>query len=107
MKRVLPNILKRPHGRDGRGLREALTRCLPGAAHQRCQVHHLRNLLAQCSSPEPFAAVKARLQDIWESATREAADAKLRALLKELEEKHPRLANWIEKASKRPSPHSN
>src|SRR5690606_38105737 len=76
------------------GLREALTRAFAGAAQQRCQVHYLRNLLAQCSSVERFAEVKARLQDIWDSPTRELADEKLKVLLDQLEEKHPRLARW-------------
>jgi putative transposase len=80
------------------GLREALTRAFPGAAQQRCQVHYLRNLLAQCSSVERFAEVKARLNDAWESPTREIADQKLKALLDELEDKQPRLAHWLEES---------
>ena len=75
-----------------------MTRAFPGAAQQRCQVHYLRNLLAQCSSVERFAEVKARLNDAWESPTREIADQKLKALLDELEEKQPRLAHWLEES---------
>lgn len=80
------------------GLREALTRAFPGVAQQRCQVHYLRNLLGQCSSVERFAETKARLNDIWDSPTREIADEKLKALLDELEEKQPRLARWLEES---------
>lgn len=80
------------------GLREALSRSLPGAAHQRCQVHYLRNLLAQCPSVERFAEMKSRLQDLWDSPSREIAQEKLRSLLEELEEKQPRLAHWIEES---------
>lgn len=80
------------------GLRESLSRSFPGAAHQRCQVHYLRNLLAQCPSAERFAEVKPRLQDIWDSPTREIADEKLRVLLSEVEDKQPRLAHWIEES---------
>lgn len=89
------------------GLREALTRCLPGAARQRCQVHYLRNLLAQCGFMERFAEVKSRFQDVRESATRETPEEKLKTLLEELGEKQPRLANWIERAWRRPSPPSS
>lgn len=78
------------------GLREALTKSLPGAAHQRCQVHYLRNLLAQCSSVEKFAEIKPRLQDIWDSPSREIADEKLKVLLADLHESQPRVANWME-----------
>lgn len=78
------------------GLREALSRAFPGAAHQRCQVHYLRNLLSRCASPERFAEVKARLRDAWDSPTREIADAKLSTLLEELGEKQPRVAAWLE-----------
>lgn len=80
------------------GLRDALTRAFPGAAHQRCQVHYLRNLLGQCTSIERFTEVKLRLQDLWDSPTREIADQKLKSLLEELEEKQPRLAAWIDES---------
>jgi putative transposase len=80
------------------GLREALTRSLPGAAHQRCQVHYLRNLLGQCPSVERFSEIKPRLQDVWDSPTREIADQKLRALLEDLHERNPRVANWMEES---------
>jgi putative transposase len=80
------------------GLRDALTRAFPGAAHQRCQVHYLRNLLGQCTSVERFAEVKGKLQDVWDSPTREIADQKLKVLLNELEEKQPRLASWLEES---------
>jgi putative transposase len=80
------------------GLRDALGRAFPGAAQQRCQVHYLRNLLGQCTSVERFAEVKLRLQDLWDSASREIADQKLTTLLAELEEKQPRLAAWLEES---------
>ena len=80
------------------GLREALSRCFPGAAHQRCQVHYLRNLLAQCSSPERFQQIKEQLRDAWDSPTREIADQKLRAMLEAWEEAQPKLAHWIEES---------
>ena len=81
---------------EHKGLREALTHAFPGAAHQRCQVHYLRNLLAYCSSPERFNEIKEQLVDIWDSSSREIAEQKLKVLLASLEEKHPKVANWIE-----------
>lgn len=80
------------------GLREALSRAFPGAAHQRCQVHYLRNLLAQCPSAERFAEIKPRLQDVWDSASREIANEKLAVLIDELDQKNPRIARWIEES---------
>lgn len=78
------------------GLREALGRWLPEAAHQRCQVHYLRNLLGQAPSLERFHEVRDALQDVWDAASREVAQSKLRPFLGELESKSPRMAAWIE-----------
>jgi putative transposase len=83
---------------EHRGLREALLRSFPGAAQQRCQVHYLRNLLAQCSSPERFGQVKDELRDLWDSPTREIADQKLKMLLERLDEKQPKVARWLEES---------
>lgn len=78
------------------GLREALGRWLPEAAHQRCQVHYLRNLLGQAPSVDRFHEVRDALQDVWDAASREVAQSKLRGFLVELESKSPRMAHWIE-----------
>jgi transposase-like protein len=78
------------------GLREALQRWLPGAAHQRCQVHYLRNLLGQAPSLELFHEAKQSLQDAWEAPTRAAATANIADLVQRLESKSPRMAAWIE-----------
>jgi len=83
---------------EHRGLREALLRCFPSAAQQRCQVHYLRNLLAQCSSPERFGQVKDELRDLWDSPTREIADQRLKMLLERLDEKQPKVARWLEES---------
>lgn len=80
------------------GLREALAKSFPGAAQQRCQVHYLRNLLAQCPSTERFAEIKPQLQDLWDSPSREIAMQKLSALIEELDQKNPRIARWIEES---------
>ncbi len=78
------------------GLREALERWLPETAHQRCQVHYLRNLLGQAPSIERFQEAREALQDAWDAASREVAQTKIRAFLAEFESKSPRMAAWIE-----------
>ncbi len=78
------------------GLRDALERWLPEAAHQRCQVHYLRNLLGQAPSVERFQEARDALQDAWDAASREVAQTKIRAFLAEFESKSPRMAAWIE-----------
>lgn len=78
------------------GLRAALERYFPGAAHQRCQVHYLRNLLAQSPSMERFHETKQALKEAWDAETRQGAQSRIRSLVKHLEEKSPRLANWID-----------
>src|SRR5512135_1118958 len=78
------------------GLREALGRWLPETAHQRCQVHYLRNLLGQAPSIERFQEARDALQDAWDAASREVAQAKIRAFLTDFESKSPRMAAWVE-----------
>jgi transposase-like protein len=78
------------------GLRQALTRVFPGVAHQRCQVHYLRNLLAQCPSLERFHQTKEALREAWDSPSRESASARIKDLLETLQTASPRVANWLE-----------
>jgi transposase-like protein len=80
------------------GLRAALLRHFPDAAQQRCQVHYLRNLLAQCPSLERFHEVKAVLRDAWDSPNREGAAARIKNLVDDLDQKAPRLAAWIDES---------
>lgn len=80
------------------GIRASLDRYFPGAAHQRCQVHYLRNLLGQCPSLERFHEVKVRLRDAWDAPTREGGEHLIQALVRDLEEKTPRLAAWLEES---------
>lgn len=78
------------------GLRQALTRAFPGVAHQRCQVHYLRNLLAVCPSLERFHRTKEALREVWDSPSRESALNRIATLLEELQTASPRVANWLE-----------
>jgi transposase-like protein len=79
------------------GLRQALQRAFPEAAHQRCQVHYLRNLFGQ-TTPERFQTIREGLREVWDSATREAAQARVRALIDQVEAMSPRAARWIEES---------
>jgi putative transposase len=83
---------------EHRGLREALSRYLPGAAHQRCQVHYLRNVMAHAPSPERFHEAKDGLKDVWDATTREAADERIAQLITQLEQSSPRLARFVEES---------
>jgi putative transposase len=83
---------------EHRGLREALTRYLPGSAHQRCQVHYLRNVMAHAPSPERFHEAREGLKDAWDSANRAAADQRITQLISLLEQSSPRLARFIEES---------
>ena len=81
------------------GLVEAIRRYFPEAAHQRCQVHFQRNVRDHISSPELQAHVRDALRNVWSSATRDEADARLARLVTELRAKHTRherLADWLE-----------
>jgi transposase-like protein len=79
------------------GLRQALERSFPGAAHQRCQVHYLRNVYGQ-TTPERFQQIRDALREAWDSATRAAAQARIQILLKELDSISPRTARWMEES---------
>lgn len=92
------------------GLVEAIRRYFPDAAHQRCQpdaqhrgatgsVHFHRNVRDHISSPELQAHVRDALRNVWSSATRDEAEARLARLVTELRAKHARherLADWLE-----------
>lgn len=80
------------------GLRAALLRHFPDSAQQRCQVHYLRNLLAQCPSLERFHEVKSALRDAWDAPNREGAEERIKSLVNELDAKAPRLAAWIDES---------
>jgi transposase-like protein len=78
------------------GLRHALTRAFPGVAHQRCQVHYLRNLYSQCASPGRFESIHTALREAWDSATLEQAQQRIQSLNDSLQSVSPKLAAWLE-----------
>jgi putative transposase len=78
------------------GLVEALRRYFPEAAHQRCQVHYLRNALSTVASPKLQQQLTAALRDVWSAPTRADADARLAQLITALEKSLPQVAAWLE-----------
>jgi transposase-like protein len=81
---------------EHRGLLEALERYLPGCAHQRCQVHYMRNVMAHAPSPERFHQAKAALHHIWSAGDRDNARERVRHAIAQLDEQSPKLARFIE-----------
>src|SRR5215210_5283920 len=82
------------------GLVQALGLYFPEAAHQRCQVHYMRNALSYVSSDALRAQLITGLRDVWDAPTREEAQARLRRLIDTLREKKlQKLADWLEETA--------
>jgi putative transposase len=84
---------------EHQGLVSALRRFLPAAAHQRCQVHYVRNALSRVSAPRAQAQLLAALQDIWSAPTRAEAEARLTRLVASVRKPLPTLAAWLEETA--------
>jgi transposase-like protein len=78
------------------GLVTALRQFFPEAAHQRCQVHYVRNALSKLSSPQYQQRLLVALHDVWAAPTRAMADGRLARLVAKLQQQLPRLAEWLE-----------
>lgn len=78
------------------GLVAALRRFFPDAAHQRCQVHYLRNALSKLSSPRTQQQLLDALRDVWSAPEKAEAEARLARLVAQLRKPHPALAEWME-----------
>jgi transposase-like protein len=82
------------------GLVQALGLYFPEAAHQRCQVHYMRNALSHVSTDALRAQLITGLRDVWDAPTREEAQARLRRLIDTLREKKlSTLADWLEETA--------
>jgi len=81
------------------GLCYAIRRYFPEAAHQRCQVHYLRNAFGYTNSEEMQQATKTGLQDVWAAPNRTEAEARLNRLIETLRPQHKRLATWLEESA--------
>jgi putative transposase len=84
---------------EHQGLVQALRRFFPDAAHQRCQVHYVRNALSRLSSPTRQQQLLAALQDVWGAPTRRHADGRLARLIATLRKPIPTLATWLEETA--------
>jgi putative transposase len=80
---------------EHRGLTAALQRHWPDAAHQRCQVHYLRNALAKVTTPARQQALVAGLRDVWAAPTRAEAARRGAALVAALGPALPELGRWL------------
>jgi len=78
------------------GLKEARMRHLPGVPWQRCQRHFLENALDK--APKALEdELHERLRAVWDAdATYDEAREALGALAADLEDEHPKLAEWLE-----------
>lgn len=84
---------------EHQGLVTALRRFFPQAAHQRCQVHYLRNALSRVSAPRAQQQLLASLRDIWAAPTRSEAAGRLARLVASVRKPLPTLATWLEETA--------
>lgn len=81
------------------GLVQALGLYFPQAAHQRCQVHYMRNALSYVSTDAVRAELITGLRDAWAAPTREEARARITRLTDAMRAKVPTLAEWLEETA--------
>ena len=81
------------------GLVQALGLYFPEAAHQRCQVHYMRNALSYVSTDAVRAELITGLRDAWAAPTREESRARIARLADALRTKVPMLAEWLEETA--------
>ena len=84
---------------EHQGLVAALRRFFPAAAHQRCQVHYLRNALSRLSSARAQQQLLDALRDVWAAPSRPEAEARLARLVAAVRKPVPTLATWLEETA--------
>jgi transposase-like protein len=84
---------------EHQGLVIALRRFFPEAAHQRCQVHYLRNALSRVSARGAQEQLLAALRDVWAAPTRAEAEGRLTRLVGAVRKRVPPLATWLEETA--------
>jgi putative transposase len=77
------------------GLRKAITRCLQGAAWQRCRVHAMRNLLA-AARHQHRAVIAALIRTIFAQPDAASARTQLRAVVDQLTPYAPAVAERLQ-----------
>jgi putative transposase len=82
------------------GLVQALGLYFPEAAHQRCQVHYVRNALSHVSTDALRTDLITGLRDAWAAPTREEARARFTRLIDSMRaRKVSTLADWLEETA--------
>lgn len=84
---------------DHQGLAQSLRRYFPGAVHQRCQVHYLRNALAKVTTLALQTELRDGLRDVWAAPARPEAERRLLILRKVFAARVPELADWLEETA--------
>ena len=84
---------------EHQGLVIALRRFFPEAAHQRCQVHYLRNAISRVSARGTQEQLLAALRDVWAAPTRADAEGRLTRLVAAVRKRFPPLATWLEETA--------
>jgi putative transposase len=84
---------------EHQGLVIALRRFFPDVAHQRCQVHYLRNALSRVSNRHTQEQLLAALRDVWAAPSRAAAEGRLAQLVAAVRTRVPPLASWLEETA--------
>jgi transposase-like protein len=81
---------------EHQGLKAAVQRYCPGAVHQRCQVHYLRNALAKVTTPAKQQQLLAGLRDVWAAPTRPEAERRGAQLAATLRPTLAAVAEWLD-----------
>ena len=81
---------------EHQGLKAAVQRYCPGAVHQRCQVHYLRNALAKVTTPAKQQQLLAGLRDVWAAPTRAEAERRGTQLVAAVRPTLPAVAEWLD-----------
>jgi transposase-like protein len=81
---------------DHAGLRTARRAVYPSVRWQRCQFHLSQNAQHYARSREERREIAQEVRDIFNSPTREDAEAMLKRKVQSWSEKNPRLSEWME-----------
>ncbi len=81
---------------DHSGLKAARKAIFPGILWQRCQFHLAQNAIHHAPNHKIKQRIGAELRSVWNAPNMVAAQANLKALVSQYQEKHPHLADWLE-----------
>jgi transposase-like protein len=80
------------------GLKAALAATLPGTPKQRCQFHLQQNAVAYVPRTSMRREVAAEIRRVFNAPDFDAADVRLKALVRKYAKSAPLLSNWLESA---------